>query len=78
MLTKKDLLPLIKNNGLLTIEVDDRHISLINEILSVGYLIGIEQAKKYIDWRINGEMWCKYIDEAITNEDFQDADAEAA
>lgn len=78
MLTKKDLLPLIKNNNLLTIEVDDRHLELINEILSVGYLIGLERAKNCIQWRIDGEMWCNFIDEGITQEDFKDADAEAA
>lgn len=78
MLTKKDLLPLIKKNNLLTIEVDDRHLELINEILSVGYLIGLERAKNCIRWRIDGEMWCSFIDEGITQEDFQDADAEAA
>lgn len=78
MLTKKDLLPLIKKNNLLTIEVDDRHLELINEILSVGYLIGLERAKNCIRWRIDGEMWCNFIDEGITQEDFQDADAEAA
>lgn len=78
MLTKQDLLSLIKKNNLLTIEVDDRHITVINEILRVGYLLGVEQSKRYIKWRINGEMWCNFIDEAITEEDFQDADAEAA
>lgn len=78
MLTKKDLLPLIKKNNLLTIEVDDRHLELINEIFAVGAVCGMNHAKDTIRWRIDGEMWCNFIDEGITQEDFKDADAEAA
>ena len=78
MLTKKDLLPIIKKNNLLTIEVDDRHIAVINEIFALGTICGTNHAKDTIRWRINGEMWCKFIDEGITEEDFQNADAKAA
>ena len=78
MLTKQDLMPLIKKNKLLSVEFDDRHLEVVNEILTVGYLIGISKAKEYIKWRINGEMWCNFIDEAISQEDIENADAEAA
>ena len=78
MLTKQDLIPLIKKNNLLTIEVDDRHIALINEIFAVGAVCGVNHAKDTIRWRINGDMWCDFIDANITEQELQNADAEAA
>ena len=78
MLTKNNLLPIIRKYNLLTIEVDDRHIKMINEIFALGAICGTNHAKDAIRWRINGEMWCNFIDEGITEEDFQNADAETA
>lgn len=78
MLTKNDLLPIIAKYNLLKIEVDDRHIKLINEIFAVGTVCGMNHAKDTIRWRINGEMWCNFIDENLTEEDFKDAITEAA
>ena len=62
MISKQDILPLIKKYGLLTIEVDDRHISIINEVFQLGVNVGINQAKERVIWRINGPMWASFID----------------
>ena len=70
MITKQDLLPLIKKNNLFKCEVDDRHMEIINDIFSVGFTLGIEHAKKCVEWRINGDVWAKFIDEDITAEYF--------
>jgi len=59
---KSQLIERIKQHNLLTIEVDQRHIELINEMVSVGFFAGIEYAKKCIDWRIHGEVWSGFID----------------
>ena len=63
MFTKKDLLPLIKKHSLMTIEVDDRHLNVINEVFCLGVNVGINQAKESVVWRINGPMWARFIDE---------------
>ena len=68
MLTKKELLPLIKKCSLLTIEVDDRHMEVINEVFKLGVSAGINKAKKAVVWRINGPMWAGFIDEERENE----------
>ena len=65
MLTKKELLSLIRKHSLLTIEVDDRHIEVINEVFQLGVNVGINKAKESLIWRINGPMWAGFIDEAI-------------
>ena len=77
MLTKKDILPLLKTNNLLTIEFDDRHLAVMNDIFAYGINNGVNLAKESIRWRINGKMWCNFIDEAIFPGD-EDANAEAA
>lgn len=66
MFTKKDLLPLIKKHSLLTIEVDDRHLNVINEVFGLGVNVGINKAKESVIWRINGPMWAGFIDEGMT------------
>ena len=66
MFTKEELLPLIKKHNLLTIEVDDRHLEVINDVFSLGVNVGINQAKKSVIWRINGPMWAGFIDEGMT------------
>ena len=66
MLTKKELLPLIKKCSLLTIEVDDRHMEVINEVFQLGINVGINQAKESVVWRINGPMWADFIDQGDT------------
>lgn len=65
MITKKDIANLIAENKLFQIEVDDRHMALINEVFLLGMYAGIDRAKKSIDWRINGEMWSQFIDEGV-------------
>ena len=67
MLTKEELIPLIKKCSLLTIEVDDRHMEVINEVFKLGVNVGINQAKERVIWRINGNMWAKFIDEDDSN-----------
>ena len=66
MLTKEELIPLIKKYSLLTIEVDDRHMEVINEVFKLGVNVGINQAKEAICWRINGAMWADFIDKGDT------------
>lgn len=65
MFTKEELLQLIKKHNLLTIEVDDRHMEVINEVFKLGVNVGINHAKESVVWRINGPMWASFIDEAI-------------
>lgn len=65
MITKNDIANLIAENKLFQIEVDDRHMAVINEVFLLGMYAGINSAKKAIDWRINGEMWSKFIDEGV-------------
>ena len=78
MFTKADLIEVIKDNNLLQCEVDSRHISMINEIFAIGVKCGINHAKDTIRWRINGEMWCDFIDKNMTEKEFEDAYSEAA
>ena len=59
---KSQLIDKIREHQLLTIEVDQRHIDLMNEMVIVGFFAGIEYAKKCIDWRIHGEVWSGFID----------------
>ena len=70
MLTKQELLPLIKKHSLLTIEIDERHLEVINEVFMLGVNTGINKAKESVLWRINGPMWAGFIDEAIKSSDF--------
>lgn len=67
MILKQDLLPLIKQNNLLTIELDDRHMAVINEVFQLGINTGINQAKESVIWRINGPLWASFIDEGERN-----------
>lgn len=67
MITKKDIKKLIKDNKLFQIEVDDRHMAVINEVYLLGVAAGVKLSKEQISWRINGEVWCKFIDEGVKN-----------
>ena len=62
MFTKQELLPLIKKHSLLTMEIDERHLEVINEVFQLGVNTGINQAKECVIWRINGPMWASFID----------------
>lgn len=73
MFTKDDLVELIKEKSLLQCEVDDRHIAVINDIFAIGVQCGINNAKDAIRWRINGEMWCDFIDKNMTEKEFHNA-----
>ena len=65
MLTSQDIKPLLKKYGLLKIEVDERHLALINEVFCLGVNTGINQAKESLAWRINGDLMVKMIEENI-------------
>jgi len=67
MLKRQDIHSLIHRYKLLNIEVDERHIMLINEVFQLGVNVGINQAKERVVWRINGPMWASFIDEGIEN-----------
>jgi hypothetical protein len=75
MLTREDIAHLIAKQKLLQIEVDERHIKLINEIFALGVNVGINQAKESIVWRINGPLWASFIDEGMIPEGDMYADA---
>lgn len=49
----------------MTIEVDDRHLNVINEVFCLGVNVGINQAKESVIWRINGPMWAGFIDKGM-------------
>lgn len=65
MITKKDIAGLITKNKLFQMEVDDRHMAVINEVYALGINQGIADAKEAIIWRINGPMWANFIDEGV-------------
>ena len=74
MLTKEELIPLIKKHNLFTIEVDSRHMEVINEVFRLGVNVGINQAKESVVWRINGGQWASFIDMGMTPNKFIDED----
>ena len=65
MIQRKDVAHLFKDFGLLGIEVDDRHIQLMNYAYALGIQAGVAQAKAAVEWRINGPLWAKFIEENI-------------
>lgn len=67
IVTKSDIADQISKFDLLTIEVDDRHMALINELFLVGVLTGKQIAKDAIKWRANGQLWCDFIDKGETD-----------
>ena len=62
MIQREDIAHLFKDFGLLQIEVDERHIGLINYIYALGMDAGKTRAKAAVEWRINGELWANFID----------------
>jgi hypothetical protein len=47
-ISKEIIKPLLKKHGLLTIEVDERHIALLNDVFELGVSAGINEAKEAI------------------------------
>ena len=64
-LTKKDISTIIKQHKLLQVEIDQRHMALINDVFQLGVNVGINQAKEAVVWRVNGAMWAGFIDEGV-------------
>lgn len=62
MIQREDIAHLLKDFGLLGIEVDSRHIELMNYIYALGIEAGKAKAKAAVEWRINGSMWAQFID----------------
>ena len=63
MLTRQDIQTLLHRYKLLNIEVDERHMKLLNEVFDLGVNVGINKAKERVMWRINGPLWASFIDE---------------
>jgi hypothetical protein len=47
-ISKEIIKPLLKKHGLLTIEVDERHMALLNDVFELGVSAGINEAKEAI------------------------------
>ena len=62
MIQREDIAYLLKDFGLLGIEVDSRHIELMNHVYQLGIIAGKTRAKAAIEWRISGPMWAQFID----------------
>ena len=62
MIQREDVAHLFKEYGLLGIEVDHRHIELMNLVYALGIEAGKAKAKAAVEWRINGELWANFID----------------
>lgn len=62
MLTRPDIQTLIHRYKLLNIEVDERHMKLLNEVFELGFNVGINKAKERVVWRQNGPLWASFID----------------
>ena len=65
MIQREDVAHLFKSYGLLGIEVDERHIAMFNYMYALGIEAGKAQAKAAVEWRINGPLWAKFIEENI-------------
>lgn len=62
MIDREDVAHLFKDFGLLQIEVDHRHIELMDYVYALGIKAGQARAKAAVEWRINGELWANFID----------------
>lgn len=65
MIQREDIAHLFKNFGLLGIEVDERHIDLMNYIYALGMDAGKARAIASVEWRINGKLMKQFIEEEI-------------
>ena len=65
MIQREDIAYLLKDFGLLGIEVDSRHIELMNHVYRLGIIAGKARAKAAIEWRISGPMWAQFIEEDL-------------
>lgn len=65
MIQREDVAHLFKDYSLLQCEVDNRHIELLNYIYALGIKAGKAEAIAAVEWRINGELWAKFIEENI-------------
>ena len=65
MIERNDIQQLLHRHKLMNIEVDERHIALLNDVFELGVSAGINEAKEAVVWRINGPMWAGFIDEGI-------------
>lgn len=65
MIQREDVAHLFKDFELLQIEVDQRHIELMNYVYALGIKAGKAEAIAAVEWRINGELWAKFIKENI-------------
>lgn len=65
MIQREDVAHLFKDFGLLGIEVDERHIQLMNYIYALGIEAGRAKAKAAVEWRINGKLMKQFIEEDI-------------
>ena len=66
MIERNDIQQLLHRHKLMNIEVDERHIALLNDVFELGVSAGINEAKEAVVWRINGPMWAGFIDEGMT------------
>ena len=68
MIERNDIQQLLHRHKLMNIEVDERHMELLNDVLQLGVNVGINKAKEAVVWRINGPMWAGFIDEEREND----------
>ena len=68
MIERNDIQQLLHRHKLMNIEVDERHMALLNDVFELGVNVGINKAKEAVVWRINGPMWAGFIDEERENE----------
>lgn len=62
-MNKLNIKQLIRKHKLMTIEVDSRHIDLMQEVFDLGVQAGIEKAKRSVEWRINGDLMVQFIEQ---------------
>ncbi|MGI9214673.1 MAG: hypothetical protein ACR2HS_03185 [Gammaproteobacteria bacterium] len=65
MIEREDVAHLFKDFGLLQIEVDHRHIELMDYVYALGIKAGQARAKAAVEWRINGSLWAEFIEENL-------------
>ena len=66
MIERNDIQQLLHRHKLMNIEVDERHIALLNDVFELGVSASINEAKEAVVWRINGHMWAGFIDKCMT------------
>lgn len=60
--TNKEIEKLRLEQKMMKIELDERHREMLKAAYQLGIKEGKHQAKRAIQWRLNGDLWASFID----------------